>query len=125
MIPFLPLALVLSLAGLPAGTVAGLSSAETPSAATSSVDTSSAGTSSVRPAPLVEYLWVTRSTLLDSTGVERLVSRARAAGVRGLLVQVVGRGDAFYRSDLLPRSEALDPSDFDPLAFVLERSHAA
>jgi uncharacterized lipoprotein YddW (UPF0748 family) len=57
--------------------------------------------------------------------IERLVSRASAAGVRGLLVQVVGRGDAFYRSDLLPRSEALDRSDFDPLALVLERAHAA
>ena len=31
-------------------------------------------------------------------------------GVRGLLVQVVGRGDAYYRSDLRPRAEALGSS---------------
>ena len=76
-------------------------------------------------APLADYLWVTRSALLDPAGIVRMVDRARAAGVRGLLVQVVGRGDAFYRSDLLPRSEALGRTDFDPLALVLERAHAA
>jgi uncharacterized lipoprotein YddW (UPF0748 family) len=70
------------------------------------------------------YLWVTRSTLLDSTRIERLVARARAARVRGLLVQVVGRGDAYYRSDLLPRAEALRAAEPDPLALVLERAHA-
>jgi len=173
MFQLLPLVLVLSLAGLPAGVVPGLSSADTSAvdmlatgqvqaasaggADTSAVDTLAAGqvqaasagdadtlatdtlaagqvppggavvagSSATRPAPLIDYLWVTRSTLLDRAAIERLVSRASAAGVRGLLVQVVGRGDAFYRSDLLPRSEALDRSDFDPLALVLERAHAA
>ena len=115
---------------------AGTFAADPSAAGTFAADTSAAGqvpaaragvadTAAARPAPLVDYLWVTRSALLDRAAIERLVTRASAAGVRGLLVQVVGRGDAFYRSDLLPRSEALGPSDFDPLAFVLERSHAA
>jgi len=136
MIPFLPVILVLSLAGLPVGAGGGLSSADPLAADTLAADTSAAGqvpvagagvadTSVARRALFVDYLWVTRSTLLDRAAIERLVTRARAAGVRGLLVQVVGRGDAFYRSDLLPRSEALDRSDFDPLALVLERAHAA
>jgi uncharacterized lipoprotein YddW (UPF0748 family) len=46
-------------------------------------------------------------------------------GVRGLLVQVVGRGDAYYRSDVLPRAEALGRSDYDPLADIVARAHAA
>lgn len=76
------------------------------------------------------YLWVTRASLLKPADVERLVVRAREAGVRGLLVQVVGRGDAFYASTLLPRSEALPAAPcagcapFDPLALVIERAHA-
>jgi uncharacterized lipoprotein YddW (UPF0748 family) len=77
------------------------------------------------PIPVADYLWVTRSALLDSAAIERMVTRAHAAGVRGLLVQVVGRGDAFYDSDLLPRAEALGRSMRDPLAQVLERAHAA
>jgi len=82
----------------------------------------------VAPDTVVErsdWLWVTRGTLVDSVAIERMVRRARAAGVRGLLVQVVGRGDAFHRSDLLPRSEALGRRNRDPLALVLERAHAA
>ena len=46
-------------------------------------------------------------------------------GVRGLLVQVVGRGDAYYRSDLLPRAEALGrAAAADPLGRVIERARA-
>jgi uncharacterized lipoprotein YddW (UPF0748 family) len=72
-----------------------------------------------------DWLWVTRATLVDSAAIERMVVRAQAAGVRGLLVQVVGRGDAFHRSDLLPRSEALGRDRRDPLELVLARAHAA
>jgi len=74
---------------------------------------------------LADYLWVTRSVLTDSARIERMVSRAREARVRGLLVQVVGRGDAYYRSGLLPRAEALPARAADPLALVLARAHAA
>jgi len=43
---------------------------------------------------------------------------------------VVGRGDAYYRSDLLPRAEALADSraaapDFDPLGALVLAGHAA
>lgn len=131
--PLLPLALALSLAGPTAGGArpddrvpAGAAAAGTPAASPAPAAAGGAGdTSAVARAPLADYLWVTRSTLVDRAAIERMVARSRAAGVRGLLVQVVGRGDAFYRSDLLPRSEALDRSDFDPLALVLERAHAA
>jgi uncharacterized lipoprotein YddW (UPF0748 family) len=75
----------------------------------------------------IDYLWVVRTALVQPASVDSMVERARRIGVRGLLVQVVGRGDAWYRSDLLPRAEALSsaPSDYDPLARVLERAHAA
>ncbi len=71
------------------------------------------------------WLWVTRGALVTPEAVDAMVAHARAAGVRGLLVQVVGRGDAYYRSEMLPRAEALPRDDFDPLARVLERAHAA
>jgi uncharacterized lipoprotein YddW (UPF0748 family) len=68
---------------------------------------------------------VVRTAILSPEAVDSVVARAVVRGVRGLLVQVVGRGDAFYRSDLLPRSESLPPGDFDPLGRILERAHAA
>jgi uncharacterized lipoprotein YddW (UPF0748 family) len=75
----------------------------------------------------IDYLWVVRTALVQPASVDSMVERARRMRVRGLLVQVVGRGDAWYRSDLLPRPEALAsaPPDYDPLARVLERAHAA
>jgi uncharacterized lipoprotein YddW (UPF0748 family) len=74
----------------------------------------------------VDYLWVVRTALTQPASIDSMVDRAHRMGVRGLLVQVVGRGDAWYRSDLLPRPEALADMDpaFDPLGRVLERAHA-
>jgi uncharacterized lipoprotein YddW (UPF0748 family) len=76
----------------------------------------------------VDYLWVPRTALLTPASIDSVVARARAMGVRGLLVQVVGRGDAYYRSAILPRAEAIPAGsapDFDPLGEVLVRGHAA
>jgi uncharacterized lipoprotein YddW (UPF0748 family) len=114
MSPFLALALALGLAG-PGG-------ADDPAPAGAPAAARAAAPAGAARA---DWLWVTRATLTDSTAVERMVARARDAGVRGLLVQVVGRGDAFYRSDRLPRAEALGRRAGDPLALVLDRAHAA
>lgn len=89
-----------------------------------------ADSSTGAPARTVDYLWVVRTALVRPEDVERIVDRALEMGVRGLLVQVVGRGDAFYRSDLLPSAEALAGArrvhpDFDPLAALLVRAHAS
>src|SRR2546422_2778316 len=98
---------------------------------TARVDSLSADTAAASPwlrARPVDYLWVLRSALLDQTSVDSVVARAREIGVRGLLVQVVGRGDAYYRSDLLPRAEALQgrsPPDFDPLGAIVAGAHGA
>lgn len=73
----------------------------------------------------VDYLWVVRTALLSAAAIDSVVARARAMEVRGLLVQVVGRGDAYYRSDLLPRPEALGPGTFDPLGELIARAKPA
>jgi uncharacterized lipoprotein YddW (UPF0748 family) len=73
----------------------------------------------------MDYLWVVRWSLTDSAQVESAVAHAREIGVKGLLAQVVGRGDAYYRSDLLPRAESLANPEFDPLDLLIRRAHAA
>ncbi len=88
-----------------------------------------AETLAARPAG-VDYLWVVRTALLRPTDIDRIIARAGGMGVRGLLVQVVGRGDAFFRSDQLPRAEALGTREaadtaFDPLGELLIRAHQA
>jgi len=73
----------------------------------------------------VDYLWVLRNSLVHAEDIPPIVERARRMGVRGLLVQVVGRGDAWYRSDLLPAPEPLQGTDRDPLGELLPLAHAA
>jgi uncharacterized lipoprotein YddW (UPF0748 family) len=74
----------------------------------------------------VRALWVTRSSLTTPAAVTSMVTSARAGGFNTLLVQVRGRGDAYYRGGLEPRASALagQPDTFDPLALTLSLAHA-
>lgn len=65
--------------------------------------------------------WVVRHQLAKPGGPEQLCRQAGAAGFDQLLVQVRGRGDAYYPSELAPRAEALaaEGAPADPLAAVL------
>jgi len=72
-------------------------------------------------APEIRALWVTRSSLTTPASITALVNTAHTEGFNTLLVQVRGRGDAYYASDLEPRATDLarQPASFDPLAAVL------
>ncbi|HEY8460904.1 MAG TPA: family 10 glycosylhydrolase [Blastocatellia bacterium] len=82
------------------------------------------------PAPRPETgetrgLWVVRTTMETPESVRALVQRARDNGFTDLMVQVRGRGDAYYDSSLEPRAEALSrqPASFDPLAMAVSEAH--
>jgi len=79
------------------------------------------------PAPAeMRGLWVVRTALVSPASVDRVVDDAQRAGFNALFVQVRGRGDAFYRSELVPRSDILadQPAGFDPLARMIDRARA-
>jgi uncharacterized lipoprotein YddW (UPF0748 family) len=83
---------------------------------------------SARPvAPEVRALWVVRTALVSPAAITSMVTSARAAGFNALLVQVRGRGDAYYASRVELRASALaaQAASFDPLALVLRQGHAA
>lgn len=77
------------------------------------------------PVREVRALWVVRTTLVHPDSVRAMVSRAADSGFTTLLVQVRGRGDAFYVGGPEPRSPLLagTPADYDPLALVVEEGH--
>jgi uncharacterized lipoprotein YddW (UPF0748 family) len=71
-------------------------------------------------------LWVTRATLASPDSIKQMVAAAEAGGFNTVLVQVRGRGDAYFRSSVEPRAPELAARpDFDPLATVIEQAHAA
>lgn len=69
----------------------------------------------------VRALWVVRTTLTSPEKIHQMVENASAAGFNTLIVQVRGRGDAYYRSRHEPRALELkdQPASFDPLATTL------
>jgi uncharacterized lipoprotein YddW (UPF0748 family) len=75
----------------------------------------------------VRALWVLRSSLASPASIAALVRSARDHGFNTLLVQVRGRGDAYYNGGSEPRAVELQRQspDFDPLDTVLTAAHAA
>lgn len=77
--------------------------------------------------PTVRALWVVRTTLTSPEAVKQMVSRARANDFTDLIVQVRGRGDAYYKPRWEPRASELSaqPAEFDPLALAISEAHRA
>src|ERR671919_728919 len=73
----------------------------------------------------VRALWVVRTTLTSPEKIRQMVNSAADNGFNTLIVQVRGRGDAYYKSRVEPRAAELNdqPPEFDPLAFTLAEAH--
>ncbi|NUM80959.1 family 10 glycosylhydrolase [bacterium] len=67
-------------------------------------------------------LWVVRDILKSKSTIDQLLSDARRGNFTDLFVQVRGRGDAFYNSQISPKAEGV-ANDFDPLAYLIEKAH--
>lgn len=74
----------------------------------------------------VRALWVVRTTLTSPSAIQTMVTAAKSGGFNTLLVQVRGRGDAYFQHGIEPRpaSLAAQPA-FDPLAATIARAHEA
>jgi uncharacterized lipoprotein YddW (UPF0748 family) len=90
-----------------------------------STDAQKTSTAGVSAPNEVRALWVVRTTLTSPDKIRTMVSAAAGNGFNTLIVQVRGRGDAYYKSRVEPRAIDLkdQPADFDPLAMTLEEAH--
>ena len=79
----------------------------------------------VAAAQEVRALWVVRTTLTSPDKIRQLVSSAADNGFNTLIVQIRGRGDAYYNSKVEPRAIELkdQPPAFDPLALTIAEAH--
>jgi uncharacterized lipoprotein YddW (UPF0748 family) len=66
----------------------------------------------------IRALWVLRGSLTRPDRIDRLVASAARSGFNTLLIQVRGRGDAYYDSAIEPRGVGIAPT-FDPLAYAI------
>ncbi len=72
----------------------------------------------------VQGIWVVRHSITSPQKVRKLVKFASTHGYTDLFVQVRGRGDAYYNSNIVPRSTLLPRSGYDPLADIIPLAHA-
>ncbi|UCH84032.1 MAG: family 10 glycosylhydrolase, partial [Candidatus Latescibacterota bacterium] len=81
----------------------------------------------VLPNDELRAAWVVRYALASKDDIDRAVDYAVRARFHMLFVQVRGRADAYYRSDIEPAARGLErPLEvFDPLAYFLLRAHEA
>src|SRR4029450_1509235 len=72
------------------------------------------------PTDEVRALWVVRTTLTSPEKIKTMVSASADNGFNTLIVQVRGRGDAYYKSRVEPGAAGLKdrPKDLRPLAFT-------
>ncbi|MEK7241106.1 MAG: family 10 glycosylhydrolase [Gemmatimonadota bacterium] len=74
--------------------------------------------------PEVRALWVVRNTLEHPDSIKAMVARAHANGFNTLIVQVRGRGDAYYNARWEPRAVSIAKGKkFDPLAVTIKEAH--
>jgi uncharacterized lipoprotein YddW (UPF0748 family) len=74
----------------------------------------------------VRALWVVRTTLTSPSAIATMVDAAKAGGFNTLIVQVRGRGDAYFQRGIEPRPAQLASAPaFDPLAVTIARAHEA
>lgn len=69
-------------------------------------------------------LWVVRDKITGKSAIDDLMADATTRGIHDVVVQVRGRGDAYYESKLEPRSEALTEAELDPLAHLVRAGAA-
>jgi uncharacterized lipoprotein YddW (UPF0748 family) len=75
-------------------------------------------------APEIRALWVLRGSLTRPERIDRLVASAARSGFNTLLLQVRGRGDAYYDSAIEPRGAGV-AGTFDPLAYAVAAANKA
>src|SRR5258706_5505943 len=69
-------------------------------------------------------LWVVRDKITTKSAIDDLMADATTRGIHDVVVQVRGRGDAYYDSKLEPRAETLADGSFDPLAHLVRAGAA-
>jgi uncharacterized lipoprotein YddW (UPF0748 family) len=74
----------------------------------------------------VRGIWLVRTALTSPQNVDAAIDEAQRAGANAIFVQVRGRGDAFYSSSLVVRSDLLagQPATFDPLDRAIARARS-
>ena len=69
----------------------------------------------------IQAMWVVRDYMTCPEYIDKALEFAAENNFNHIFAQVRGRGDAYYKSDIVSRSDIVK-SDFDPLDYILRQS---
>ena len=69
----------------------------------------------------IQAMWVVRDYMTRPEYIDEALKFAAENNFNHIFAQVRGRGDAYYKSDIVSRSDIVK-SDFDPLDYILRQS---
>ena len=65
----------------------------------------------------IKALWIVRDHMVNPQLIDQIIEFAQKNGFNHIFAQVRGRGDSFYNSSFVPKSNLVD-SNFDPLNYL-------
>ena len=65
----------------------------------------------------IRALWIVRDQMVSPKLIDNVIEFAKVNGFNHIFAQVRGRGDSFYNSSIVPKSNLVN-SDFDPLNYL-------
>jgi uncharacterized lipoprotein YddW (UPF0748 family) len=70
----------------------------------------------------VKALWIVRDDMVSKKLIDAAISFSVDKQFTDIFVQIRGRGDAYYNSNLVPRANLISKNDFDPLAYLINKT---
>ncbi len=70
----------------------------------------------------IKALWVVRDDMISKKLIDDVILFSVEQKFTHIFVQIRGRGDAYYNSNLVPRAELLSKNDFDPLSYIINKT---
>ena len=64
-------------------------------------------------------MWVVRTALIAEKNIDEMIQFATLNRINNIIVQVRGRGDAYYNSKIVSKSNLIKNKEFDPLLYTL------
>jgi len=69
-----------------------------------------------------KYLWISRDSMINKQSIQSALTFASKSGFNKVFLQIRGRGDAFYNSNIVSKNINID-IDFDPLEYAIKLGH--
>ncbi|MFL3009161.1 MAG: glycoside hydrolase family 10 protein [Candidatus Neomarinimicrobiota bacterium] len=70
----------------------------------------------------IKALWIVRDDMVSKKLIDAAISFSVEKNFTDVFVQIRGRGDAYYSSNFVPRADLISKTDFDPLAYIINKT---